>query len=177
MKRKFLPGKWSHRYSYMGALLGTLTKRLEKKLDGNYTRMLRAILNKSWRQHPLQDANCTATCLLSWKLFKLDEPDMQDTAGEAGTNSSVMYSLWTPTHGRAKAGRPSTKHTFSSYVRIQDVVLKTCLGVMNDREEWRERVRDIRATSTTWWWWWFTFLIIQNLILYKSMDFFYLILF
>ena len=27
----------------------TLTKRLEKKLDGNYTRMLRAILNKSWR--------------------------------------------------------------------------------------------------------------------------------
>ena len=30
----------------------TLTKRLEKKLDGNYTRMLRAILNKSWRQYP-----------------------------------------------------------------------------------------------------------------------------
>ena len=26
----------------------TLTKRLEKKLDGNYTRMLQAILNKSW---------------------------------------------------------------------------------------------------------------------------------
>ena len=26
----------------------TLTKWLEKKLDGNYTRMLRAILNKSW---------------------------------------------------------------------------------------------------------------------------------
>ena len=30
----------------------TLTKRLEKKLDRNYTRMLRAVLNKSWRQHP-----------------------------------------------------------------------------------------------------------------------------
>ena len=25
---------------------------------------------------------------------------------------------------------------------------------MNDREEWRERVRDIRAASTIWWWWW-----------------------
>ena len=34
-----------------------------------------------------QDTNCTATWLLSRKLFKLDEPDMQDTAGEAGTNS------------------------------------------------------------------------------------------
>ena len=33
------------------------------------------------------NTNCTATCLLSRKLFKLDEPDMQDTAGEAGTNS------------------------------------------------------------------------------------------
>ena len=30
----------------------TLTKRMEKKLDGNYTRMLRAVLTKSWRQHP-----------------------------------------------------------------------------------------------------------------------------
>ena len=30
----------------------TLTKRLEKKLDGNYTRMLRAVLNKSQRKHP-----------------------------------------------------------------------------------------------------------------------------
>ena len=35
-----------------GITTWTLTKRLEKKLDGNYTRMLRAILNKSWRQHP-----------------------------------------------------------------------------------------------------------------------------
>ena len=30
----------------------TLTKRMEKKLDGNYISMVRAILNKTWRQHP-----------------------------------------------------------------------------------------------------------------------------
>ena len=36
----------SYRYCCMDAL------RLEKKLDGNYTRMFRAILNKTWRQHP-----------------------------------------------------------------------------------------------------------------------------
>ena len=35
-----------------GCTTWTLTKRLEKKLDGKYSRMLRAILNKSWRQHP-----------------------------------------------------------------------------------------------------------------------------
>ena len=35
-----------------GCITWTLTKRQEKKLDGNYTRMKRAILNKSGRQHP-----------------------------------------------------------------------------------------------------------------------------
>ena len=35
-----------------GCTAWTLTKRMEKKLDGNYTKMLRAILNKSWRLHP-----------------------------------------------------------------------------------------------------------------------------
>ena len=35
-----------------GCTTWTLTKRLEKKLDGNCARMLRAILNKSRRQHP-----------------------------------------------------------------------------------------------------------------------------
>ena len=35
-----------------GCTTWTLKKRLKKKLDGNYTRMLRAILDKSWRQHP-----------------------------------------------------------------------------------------------------------------------------
>ena len=35
-----------------GCTTRTLTKRMEKKLDSNHTRMLRAILNKSWRLHP-----------------------------------------------------------------------------------------------------------------------------
>ena len=32
----------------------TLTKCVEEKLDGNYNKMLRAILNKSWRQHSIK---------------------------------------------------------------------------------------------------------------------------
>ena len=63
--------------------------------------------------------------------------------------------LWIPTHGRAKAGRPARTY-------IQQLCEDTgCCPedlprVMNDREEWRERVRDIRAASTIWWWWWLT---------------------
>ena len=64
----------------------TLTKRLEKKINGNYTRILWAILNKSCGNTP-QSTNYMATCLPSRKLSKLDKPDMQDTTGEAATNS------------------------------------------------------------------------------------------
>ena len=56
--------------------------------------------------------------------------------------------LWTPTHGRAKAGRPARTY-------IQQLCEDTgCCPedlprAMNDREEWHERVRDIRATSAS----------------------------
>ena len=59
--------------------------------------------------------------------------------------------LWIPTHGRAKAGRPARTY-------IQQLCEDTgCCPedlprAMNDKEEWRERVRDIRATSAIWWW-------------------------
>ena len=39
-----------------GCTIWKLTKHIKKKLDGNYTRMLRAILNKSWKQHPMKQS-------------------------------------------------------------------------------------------------------------------------
>ena len=51
MKRSFFQAAVVSILLY-GCTTWTLTKRLEKKLNGNYTRMLQAILNKSWRQHP-----------------------------------------------------------------------------------------------------------------------------
>ena len=51
MKRSFFQAAVASILLY-GCTTWMLTKRLEKKLDGNYTRMLRAILNKSWWQHP-----------------------------------------------------------------------------------------------------------------------------
>ena len=69
-----------------GCTSWTLTKHMEKKLDGNYTRMLRAILNKSWRQHPTKQQLYGYLPPIR-KLSKLDEPGTQDTAGEIG-----MYS-------------------------------------------------------------------------------------
>ena len=51
MKRSFFQAAVTSILLY-GCTTWTLTKRLEKKLDGNYTRMLRAILNKSMAATP-----------------------------------------------------------------------------------------------------------------------------
>ena len=53
------------------------------------------------------------------------QPDTQDTAGEARTNSSVMYS-YGPLHMAKQKQDDQLELTYSSYVRIRDVTLKTC---------------------------------------------------
>ena len=120
----------------------TLTKQLEKKLDGNYTGMLRAILNKSWRQHPTRHQ-------LYGHLTPITKSIQVRRTRHAGPCwRSRDKLLWTPTYGRAKAGRPARTY-------IQQLFEDTGCSpedlpeAMNDREKWRERVRDIRAGSTT----------------------------
>ena len=57
----------------------------------------------------------------------LVEPDTQDqdTAGEARTNQSVMYS-YGPLNMAKQKQDDQLEYTYSSYVRIRDVALKTC---------------------------------------------------
>ena len=86
MKHSFFQAAVVSKLLY-GCTTWTLTKQLEKKLDGNYTRMLRGILNKSWRQHPTKHQLYGHLPPPSRKLSKLDEPDTQDTGGGAGTSS------------------------------------------------------------------------------------------
>ena len=133
-----------------GCTTWTLTKRLEKKLDGNYTRMLRAILNKSWRQHPTRH-----------QLYDHLPPIAKTTqvrrnrhAGHSWRSMDELVSdvlLWNLTYGQAKAGRPARTY-------IQQLCEDTGCNpedlpeAMNDGEKWREMVRDIRASGTTWWW-------------------------
>ena len=81
----------------------TLTKRREKKLDGNYTRMLWAISNKSWGQHPTKQQlyshlpAITKTIQVRWTGH----------VGHRWRSRDKLISdvlLWTPSHGWAKAG-------------------------------------------------------------------------
>ena len=90
-----------------------------------------------------QRSSCMDTYQPSQKLSKLDESDMQDTAGEVGMSSCDVL-LWTPSHGRAKAKRPA--RTYSEQLCADTgCCLEDLLEAIDDRERWRERVKDIRA--------------------------------
>ena len=130
-----------------GCTTWTLTKRLKKKLDDNYTRMLRAILNKSWRQHPTRHH-------LYGHLAPITKGMQVRRARHAGhcwRSKDELISdvlLWTPTYGQAKAGRPARTY-IQQLCEYTGCTLEDLPKAMNDREKWRERVRDILASGTT----------------------------
>ena len=132
-----------------GCTTWTLTKWLEKKLDGNYTRMFRAILNKSWRQHPTRHQ--LYGHLLP--ITKTIQVRRNRHAGYCWRSRDKLISdvlVWTPTYGRAKAGRPARTY-IQQLCEDMGCSPEDLTEVMNDREKWRERVRDIRADGKTWW--------------------------
>ena len=125
MKRSFFQAAVTSILLY-GCTTWTLTKRLGKKLDDNYTRMLRAILNKSWRQHPTRHQLYGHLPPIT-KTIKVRRTRHAGHCWRSRDELIRDVLLWIPTHGRAKAGRPARTY-ISSYVRIRDVVLKTYLG-------------------------------------------------
>ena len=129
-----------------------LTKCIEKKLDGYYTIMLWAVLNKLGRQHPTKQQPYGHLP----PIRKTIQVRRTGHAGHCWRSKDELISdifLWTPPHGHAKAGWPARTH-------IQQVCADTGYslgylpGAMDDRDGWWERVREIRIGSVTWWWWW-----------------------
>ena len=118
---------------------------------GNYTRMLRALLNKSWRQHPTRHQLCGHLP----PITKTIQVRRTKHAGHCWRSRDELISdvlLWTPKYGREKAGRPA--RTYIQQLSEDTVCSPENLPeAMNDREKWRERARDIRACCTTWRWW------------------------
>ena len=157
MKRSFFQAAVVSILLY-GCTTWTLTKRL-KKLDGSHTRMLRAILNKSWRQHPTRHQLYGHLP----PITKTIQVRRTRHAGHCWRSKDELISdvlLWIPAYDQAKSGRPARTY-------IQQLCEDTGCSpedqpeAMNDREKWRERVRDIRASSMTWWgwlWWWYLFI-------------------
>ena len=150
MKRSFFQAVIVSILKY-GRTTWTLTKRLEKKLDGNYTRMLQAILNRSWRQHPRKQQLYGHLPPISKSI----QIKRTRHAGHCWSSRDELISdvlLWTPSHGQAKAEWPARTYIQQLWEDM-GCTPEDLPEAMNDRERWRERVRDIRANGTTRWWW------------------------
>ena len=111
-------------------------------------------MNKSWLQHPTRDQLYGHLPPITRTI----QAKRTRHAGHCWRNKDELISdvlLWTPAYGRAKAGWPARKY-------IQQLCEDTGCSpedlseAMNDWENWREKVRDIRTGGTTWWWWWYS---------------------
>ena len=108
-------------------------------------------LSGSWRQHP-------AGHQLYGHLPPITKTVQVGRTGHAGhcwrSRDELIRDLllWALTHGRAKAERPARTY-IQQLCEDTGCCPEDLSRAMNDGEEWLERVRDIRATSTTWWWW------------------------
>ena len=124
-----------------GCTTWTLTKHIEKKLNGNYTRMLREILHKSWRQHPTKQQLYDHLSPIT-KTIQVRRTRHVGHSWRSRNELITDILPWTSSRGRAKAGRPARTY-------IQQLCADTGWSIkdlpeaMDDREEWRERVRVI----------------------------------
>ena len=107
----------------------TLTKYLKEKWDGNYIRILQAILNKSWKQHPTKQRT-----LLSQTIQEKGARFVEQCWSKDRLISDVLR--WTPTSRHTSAGWPAK---FISSKRTLDTVKRTNqmrwpIGIDNKRE-------------------------------------------
>ena len=105
MKRSFFQAAVVSILLY-GCSTWTLTKLMEKKVDGNDTRMPRAILNKSWRQH-LTKQQLYGPLSPITKTIKIRRTRYAAHCWKSRDELINDVLLWTPSHGRAKAEWPA----------------------------------------------------------------------
>ena len=125
---------------------------MEKKLDGNYTRMLPGILHKSRRQHPTKQQLYGPLPPIT-KTFKIRQTRH---AGHCWRSRDELINdlfLWTPSHRQTKAGCPGWT-CIQQLCADMGCSFEDLPEAMDNREVWREKVRNIHADSVTWWWWW-----------------------
>ena len=101
----------------------------------------------TWRQHPTKHQLYGHLPSIT-KTIKVR---LTRHAGHCWRNGDELLRI--PTYGRAKAGRQARTY-IQQLCEDTGCCPKDLPEVMNDREKWRERVKDIRVSGKTWWWWW-----------------------
>ena len=80
-----------------------VTKRIEKKLEGNCRRMLLAMLNNSWNQHPTKHQLNSNLNPIS-KTIQIRRTQHAELCWRSKDELVSDIVLWTPSHGHAGIG-------------------------------------------------------------------------
>ena len=111
-------------------------KHLEKILNCNYKKMLHAIFNTAWKQHP------TKQQLYSY-LPPISQIIQVRYAGHYKRSKNKLISiilLQIPTHGNISVGWPVKTYIYQ-FCLDTGSCLENLPSVMTDRDEWQERVK------------------------------------
>ena len=129
-----------------GCFTWTVTKCIERKIDGNYTQMQRTVLNKSWRQH-----------LTKQKLYGYQQPISKTIQirrarheGHCWRSKGKLISdvlQWTSSHRRTKVGWLARTY-LKQFCTDTGCSMEDLPRAMDDSDEWRERVTEILASGT-----------------------------
>ena len=117
-----------------GCTTWTPTKRMEKKLDGNYTRMMRVALKKSWRQNPTKQQLYGHLPPIT-KTIQVTRSRHAEHCWRSkdGLISGVL--LWTPAHGRAMFGRLARTY-IQQLCADRGCSVDDLPGAMDDSNRW-----------------------------------------
>ena len=134
-----------------GCTTEMLRKCIEKKLDRNYTRILQAVLNKSWKQYPTKQQVYGHLPPISKTIYVRQTKH----TGHCWRSKDKLIRdilLWIPTHWWATVGWPARNY-LHQLCADTGWSLEDVSEAKNNRDRWRERVKKIHAGSATWWWW------------------------
>ena len=131
-----------------GSEAWTITKALEKRINGCYTRMLRMILNISWKQKLTNDqlyqelprvANKIADRRMKLAGHCIRHPEL----------SASSLVLWQPTKGAANRGKPALTYIDNLYRDLDVEKVDEIRSAMNNRGQWRDLSRLVRVGTRT----------------------------
>ena len=110
-------------------------------------RMLRTILNKSWRQQPPKQQQFGHLPPIM-KTIQVRRTRYAEDCWRSRDEFTSALLLWTPSYGRAKAGQPARTY-IQQLCADTGCSLEDLPEARDEREVGRDRAREIRADGAT----------------------------
>ena len=129
-----------------GSETWTVTTKLEKSVNGCYTRMLRTALNVQWQQHMNNQELYGSLPRVSEKI-RVRRLRLAVHCARHNEEIASKALLWEPQHGHPNRGRPRT--TYIDTIKADTILdnTKEIRDAMLDQVVWKDFIRTARDDS------------------------------